>query len=161
MIRWLHWKLFNQLYEKVFFLNLFEIFVDLRHFSIFFSFFLFESTQFQAMIYTICRCHRVLFPQERRWSRSGRGPRILLDFASIHFLSRFVLFHFSSFVYIPASSVNWVDKVSWVLDKSAELWLSAASFVLWSLNINKSEVTDFNIFRLVPNDDSKYKVKES
>ena len=78
------------------------------------------------------------------------GPGSCLKLVVLTFCP--VLFCFI-FVYIPASSVNWVERVSWVLDKSAELWLCAASFVLWtvwSLNINKSEVTDFNIFRLVP-----------
>ena len=76
-----------------------------------------------------------------------RGPRILLDLGRTHVLARFVLFHFSSFVYILALSnqpslqltlgtLNWCIRLqrSWWLYTSLSLstgtdaWVCLADF---------------------------------
>ena len=79
----MNWK--NLLDQKPF---CFQIFFSLFHFS-------------TELMYTIFWTNRVVLFHEQ-WSRSAkRGPRILDDLERIHFLSRFVLFHFLSTVYIP------------------------------------------------------------
>ena len=69
--------------------------------NVFLSFSFFNRDRRQ--MYTICRSHLVLFPpSDDRCRSAARGPRILDDLVSTHFLARFVYFHFLSFVYISA-----------------------------------------------------------
>ena len=71
------------------------------------------------MMYKIFGSYRFdqlgLTPTQERWRRSAtRGPRILLDLISTHFLSRFVLFHLlHKFCLHPGPPPTWRARASW------------------------------------------------
>ena len=72
-----------------------------------FIYFSFSFSDRDRLQYTLFDEATGLCLPEHQWRMSAiRGPRILLDLVCTHFFARFVLFHFSSSVYISATQAS-------------------------------------------------------
>ena len=75
-----------------------------------------------------------LFWLQQQWP-VARGPRILLDLVSTHFLARLVMFHLLSSVYIPACLFPWRARASWKTEgRTALSWdlKTATTKLIWA-----------------------------